>query len=185
MEQRQTLHERLQKLLIAPRPDFLQTADERVLREQLAQLSEKVKNDTSAAGEDARQRIKRLQGVLHWNIRTTYNERLTHAYKHLHELDAGVEELNSIYRSYVRSRQAATQSYKGYDKQLASLRRRVQEARDKVSTLMARQGSILAAMAIQELEQRRARLEEYQVQARFALAESYDRANKSQEGEAK
>src|SRR5206468_2308323 len=112
MEQRQTLHERLQKLLIAPRPDFLQTADERVLREQLARFSEKVKNDTSEAGEDARQRIKRLQGVLHWNIHTTYNERLTHAYKHLHELDADVEELDSIYRSFVRSRQAATQSYK-------------------------------------------------------------------------
>ena len=185
MEQRQTLHERLQKLLIAPRPDFLQTADERVLREQLARFSEKVKNDTSEAGEDARQRIKRLQGVLHWNIHTTYNERLTHAYKHLHELDADVEELSNIYRSFVRSRQAATQSYKGYDKQLASLRRRVQEARGEVSTLMARQGSILEAMAVEELEQRRARLEEYQVQARFALAESYDRANKSQEGETK
>lgn len=185
MEQRQTLHERLQKLLIAPRPEFLQTADERVLREQLAQLSEKVENDTSEAGEDARQRIKRLQGVLHWNIHTTYNERLTHAYKHLHELDADVEQLNGIHRSFVRSRQAATQSYKGYDKQLASLRRRVREARVKVSTLMARQGSILEAMAIHELEQRSARLEEYQVQARFALAESYDRANKSQGGEAK
>jgi hypothetical protein len=185
MEQRQTLNERLQKLLTAPRPDFLQTADERVLREQLAQLDEKLKNDTSDAGEAARQRIKRLQGVLHWNIHTTYNERLTHAYTHLHELDADVEELNGIYRSFVRSRQAATQSYKGYDKQLASLRRRVQEARGKVSTLMARQGSILEAMAIQELEQRRTRLEEYQIQARFALAESYDRANKSQEGEAK
>jgi hypothetical protein len=185
MEQRQTLHERLQKLLIAPRPDFLQTADERVLREQLAQLSEKVKNDTSEAGEDARQRVKRLQGVLLWNIHTTYDERLTHAYKHLHELDADVEELNSVYQSFVRSRQAATQGYKGYDKQLASLRRRVQEARGKVSTLMARQGTILEAMTIEELEQRRARLEEYQVQARFALAESYDRANKSREGEAK
>ena len=185
MEQRQTLHERLQKLLVEPRPDFLQTADERMLREQLAQLAERVKNDTSSAGEDARQRIQRLQGVLHWNIHTTYDERLTQAYKHLHALDADVDELNTVYRSFVRSRQAATQGYKGYDKQLASLRRRVQEARGKVSTLMARQGSFLEAMAIQEFEERRTRLEEYQVQARFALAESYDRANKSQEGEAK
>jgi hypothetical protein len=185
MEQRQTLHERLQKLLIAPNPDFLQTADERELRERLARLGEKVRTDTSEAGEVARRRIERLQGVLHWNIHTTYNERLTHAYRHLHELDADVEQLNGVHRSFVRSRQAATQSHKGYDRQLASLRRKVEEARGKVSTLMARQGSILQAMAIQELEQRRARLEEYQVQARFALAESYDRANKSQEGEAK
>jgi hypothetical protein len=185
MEQRQTLHERLQRLLVAPRPDFLQTAEERELRERLAQLGEQLRGDKSEAGEQARERIRRLQGVLHWNIHTTYHERLTRAYKNLHALDADVEKLGAIHRSFVRSRQAATQSYKGYDKALASLLRRVREARGKVSTLMARQGRILEAMAIQELEQRRARLEEYQVQARFALAESYDRADKSREGEAK
>lgn len=185
LEQRQTLHERLQKLLVAPRPDFLQTADERLAREQLAQLAEKAGRDTSEAGEQTRRRIERLQGLLHWNIHTTYNERLTQAYKNLHALDAEVAALDTVHRSFVRERQAATQAYKGYDKPLASLRRRVQEARTRVSTLMARQGSILEAMAVQEFEQRRARLEEYQVQARFALAESYDRANKSQEGDAK
>lgn len=182
MEQRQTLHERLQKLLVAPRPEFLQTADERLMLEQLAQLGEKVRDDTSAAGEDARRRIERLQGLMRWNIHTTYHGRLTSAYKHLHALDGDVDELNAVYRSFVRSRQAAAQSYKGYDKQLGGLRRRVREAQDRVAMLMARQGHLLEAMAIQELDQRRARLEEYQVQARFALAESYDHATKQQEG---
>jgi hypothetical protein len=181
LEQRRTLNEQLQRLLVSPRPDFLETADERVLREQLAQLSEKYKNDTSAAGEDARQRIKRMQGVLYWNIHTTYDERLTRAYTHLHDLDADVDRLNSIYRSFVRSRQAATQSYKGYDDQLLKLRPKVQDAQDRVAKLMARQGALMEAMAIHELEARRTRLEDYQVQARFALAESYDRANKKQE----
>ena len=69
-----------------------------------------------------------------------------------------------------------------YDKPLGALRRRVRDAQDKVATLMARQGHVLEAMAVQELDQRRARLEEYQVQARFALAESYDKADKDQEG---
>ncbi|HEU5294460.1 MAG TPA: tetratricopeptide repeat protein [Burkholderiaceae bacterium] len=182
IEQRRTLHERLQQLLVAPRPDFLQTADERMVRERLGQLSERYQNDTSAAGQDLRRRIVRLQGVLHFEIHTTYNSRLTSAYKHLHELDADVERLNAIHGSFVRSRQAATQSYKGYDKQLGALRRKVREAQDKVATLMARQGHVLEAMAVQELDQRRARLEDYQVQARFALAESYDKANKDQEG---
>jgi hypothetical protein len=185
LEQRQTLHERLQKLLVAPRPDFLQTADERQLRERLAQLGEAARSDTSPAGEATRQRIERLQGLLHWDIHTTYDKRLTQAYVHLHELDADVERLNGVYRSFVRTRQAATQSYKGYDKQLVSLRRKVQDARAKVTTLMARQGSVLETLAIQELDERRKRLEEYQVKARFALAESYDRANKAQEGDAK
>jgi len=180
MEQRQTLNERLQRLLVEPRPDFLQTADERVMRDELAQLADKARDDTSESGEATRQRIQRLQGILHWNIYTSYDERLTQAYVHLRELDADVASLDGTYRSFVRSRQAATQAYKGYDRQLASLRRRVQEARGKVDTLMARQGSILEAMAVQEFEERRARLEDYQTQARFALAESYDRANQSQ-----
>jgi hypothetical protein len=93
-----------------------------------------------------------------------------------------VQRLHAIHRSFVRSRQAATQSYKGYDKQLGALRRKVREAQDKVATLMARQGHVLEAMAVQELDQRRSRLEEYQVQARFALAESYDKADKDREG---
>lgn len=46
---------------------------------------------------------------------------------------------------------------------------------------MARQGRVLEKMAINELDKRRKRLEEYQIKARFALAESYDRATKEQE----
>ena len=39
---------------------------------------------------------------------------------------------------------------------------------------------MLETMAINELDRRRKRLEEYQIKARFALAESYDRATKAQ-----
>jgi hypothetical protein len=45
---------------------------------------------------------------------------------------------------------------------------------------MAKQGRQLETMAINELDLRRKRLEEYQIKARFALAESYDRATKAQ-----
>ena len=40
---------------------------------------------------------------------------------------------------------------------------------------------MLEMMAVNELEQRRNRLDEYQIQARFAMAESYDRAVKTQQ----
>lgn len=182
LEQREKLQSRLQNLLVAPRPSFLQTANERVLRDQLNRLQQQHKDDPGAAGRETRRRIRRLQGVLIWNIRTTYDERLTKAYRHLHQLDAGVARLKRIYRSFVRTRQAATQSYKGYDEQLRQLENRVRDASDRVKTLMARQGNVINVMAIHELEQRRSRLEEYQVQARFAMAESYDRASKKQEG---
>jgi hypothetical protein len=183
LEQRQALDDRLKLMLVSPRPDFLETADERLMRENLRILTDKYKNDASVSANDIRRRINRLHGVLLWQTRTTYDKRLTEAYKHLHQLDADVERLRSIYRSFVRSRQAATQSYKGYDDQIRQLRNRVRDSRERVSTLMARQGHMLDTMAINELDQRRIRLEEFQVQARFALSESYDRASKKQQDE--
>ena len=180
LEQRQALDDKLKLMLVSPRPDFLETAEERLTREKLRQLKERYKNDTSAGAENIRQRIKRLEGVLNWQIKTSYDKRLTDAYKHLHQLDDDVERLRNIYRSFVRSRQAATQSYKGYDDQIRQLRIRVRDAREKVGTLIARQGHMLDVMAVNELDLRRKRLEEFQVQARFALSESYDRASKKQ-----
>ena len=187
LEQRQALDDRLKLMLVSPRPDFLETSEERRIRDDIKKLEQKYKNDSSPAGIEANRRIKRLLGVLNWQIKTTYDERLTDAYKHLHQLDDDVEKLRNIYRSFVRSRQAATQSYKGYDNQLQQLKNRVRDAKEKVTTLMARQGHMLDVMAINELDQRRIRLEEFQVQARFALSESYDRASKKQleESEAK
>lgn len=187
LEQRQALDDKLKVMLVSPRPEFLETADERLTRENLRILAAKYKNDSSAAANDIRRRIKRLEGVLQWQIKTTYDKRLTDAYKHLHQLDSDVERLRSIYRSFVRSRQAATQSYKGYDDQIRQLRNRVRDATEKVNTLMARQGHMIDVMAENELDQRRKRLEEFQIQARFALSESYDRASKKQleEGEKK
>lgn len=187
LEQRQALDDRLKLMLVSPRPDFLETSEERRIRDDIKKLEQKYKNDSSPAGIEANRRIKRLLGVLNWQIKTTYDKRLTDAYKHLHQLDDDVEKLRNIYRSFVRSRQAATQSYKGYDNQLQQLKNRVRDAKEKVTTLMARQGHMLDVMAINELDQRRIRLEEFQVQARFALSESYDRASKKQleESEAK
>lgn len=183
LQQRQALDDRLKLMLVSPRPDFLETADERVVREKLRSIQAKYKNDSSVAADDIRRRIKRLEGVLHWQISSTYNKRQTEAYKNLNQLDADVGRLRSVYRSFVRSRQAATQSYKGYDNQLRQLRNRVRDSKERVNTLVSRQGHMLDTMAINELDQRRKRLEDFQVQARFALSESYDRASKKQSDE--
>jgi hypothetical protein len=45
---------------------------------------------------------------------------------------------------------------------------------------MARQGRLLEIVAIDELTARRSRLENYRDKARFALADSYDRATQAQ-----
>ena len=45
---------------------------------------------------------------------------------------------------------------------------------------MARQGHLLETVAINELKARRERLDAYQTQARYAVADSYDRAARLQ-----
>jgi hypothetical protein len=56
----------------------------------------------------------------------------------------------------------------------------IQKAREKVGGLMARQGHMLETMAVNELTMRRDRLAEFQIKARFAMADSYDRATRAQ-----
>ncbi len=184
LEQRDRVAARIKAMLVSPRPDFLATADERVMRQRIAAIESAAKKRQGKAREEILARISRLKGILHWRIHTEYDRRLTEAYKHLQELDALVQELKKRYDSFVRTRQAATQSYQGYEV-TRQLRVRVREAKEKVSTLMARQGHMLEIMAINELEQRSRRLEEYRVKARFAMADSYDRAVKAQSPESR
>ncbi len=179
-EQRDKLDKRLKKMLVSPRPDFLTTVDERIVLQQIDQIKNKLEKQ-GLLDVRALHRITRLKGVITWNVNTQYHDRFTKAVEHLRELDEHIDKLNENYRSFVRTRQAATQSYRGYDKQIQRLRIKIRSAVGKVKVLMARQGNLIEVMAVNELENRRRRLEEYQVKARFAMAESYDRATKKQQ----
>jgi hypothetical protein len=82
----------------------------------------------------------------------------------------------------VRTRQAATHSYVGYDVQIARLRERVDEALQRIDVLIARQGHMIETVAINQLEARRGRLVAQQTEARFGVADSFDRAARAQSG---
>lgn len=180
LEQRDHIEQRLKNMLVVPRPDYLATAEERIISERLALLERKLTTGGTAVPGEVEARIKRLRGVLHWNIYTEYDRRFTETHKHLRDLNYEVGLLKRQYAAFVRTRQAATQSYEGYDDVIRRLRSRITAAREKVEELMLRQGHMLEVMAMNELTKRRDRLEEFQVKARFAMADSYDRAIKAQ-----
>ncbi|HEY8570513.1 tetratricopeptide repeat protein [Microbulbifer sp.] len=181
LEQRQRLAARIENLLINRRPELLAKSDETESRLILQQIREILAYNPSLNSEETEARVARLEGVLKFQLSREFDERLTEAYKHLQELDIVVATLQETYQRYVRSRQAATHSYEGYADQIASLRGGLNRAQDRIDQLMARQGRMLEQLAINELDQRRSQLESYQIKARFALADSYDRANELQE----
>ncbi len=181
IEQRDRLNERIQSLLVLRRPEYLATADERAAMDRLAKIKVDIEANPNRVTEETLYRMKRLSGVLDWRIKMEFDGRLTTAYKNLQDLDGVIDDLNKQYRAFVRTRQAATQSYEGYTIPIQQLRTRLRDTQEKLKRIMARQGRVLEQMAINELDLRRKRLEEYQIKARFALAESYDRATKQQE----
>lgn len=182
LEQRKHLNERLQAMLTAPRPDYLATADERICSERLARIEKQLEGVDSPEALALRERAARVNGALTWRLQTEYHERLTAAHVHLNELNAHVDALNAQYEAFVRTRQAATHSYVGYDVRIGRLRERVDGALQRLGILMARQGHMIETVAINQLKARRERLVDQQTQARYAVADSYDRAARLQSG---
>jgi hypothetical protein len=182
VQQRKNFDERLHAMLTSPRPDYLATTDERMASERIALMEKQLGNSNSPESVALRQRLARLRGVLAWRVETEYPQRLTAAFEHLKELNTQVDALNQRYEAFVRTRQAATHSYVGYDAQIARLRVRVGGALQHVDILMARQGEMIENVAINQLEARRQRLVAQQIQARFGVADSYDRASRAESG---
>ena len=148
---------------------------------EIYRIEKKHAKDSAANVNGINARISRLKGVIQWNIDTQYQERFTEADKNLTLLNEHVNELEHNYRSFVRTRQSATQSFVGYDDSIRQLKNKIKFAGEKVDLLLIRQGHMLELMSINELKARRKRIEELQIKARFSVAESYDRAVKAQQ----
>jgi tetratricopeptide (TPR) repeat protein len=180
LEQRKHLSERLKSMLNAPRPDYLATAEERIAGERIALIEKQLGNSENPESLALRQRVERLRGALTWRIETEYEKRLKEAQAHLNELNASIDALTQQYDAFVRTRQAATHRYVGYDVQITQLRERVQKALQRVDGLMVRQGQMIETVAINQLEGRRERLVAQQAEALFGVADSYDRASRAE-----
>jgi len=179
IEQHKMLVKRRDEMLTTPRPEFLATPEEQQTLARLERLEAQIL--AKAPVDDQKlQDVRRLKGTVTYTLETEYHKRLTEFDRNLRALDAAMAVAQEQYDQYVRARQAATHSFVGYEKPIKGLRLHVRESVDTIDMLMARQGRLLEALAIEELQARRGRLESYRDKARYALANSYDRATQAQ-----
>jgi hypothetical protein len=134
--------------------------------------------------QQSKARLARLQGTLSWQIETDYDRRLEKAHQHLAELDKLIEDLREQHQVIVRMKREAYQSYEGYEVPFRRTNSRLTALNTSISATMQQQAGYLEKVAVRELDRRRRKLADYRVKARFALAESYDRATKKQATEA-
>ncbi len=180
VEQHKLLARHRDDLLTTPRPEFLATPEEQDILARLEYLESQLESADSAFESGLQRRIIRLRGLLTWTLESEYPERLSEFDRNLRSLDEAIAVAREQYDQYVRARQAATLSYVGYDTPIKLLRTRVGDAVQQIDRLMARQGQLLEVVAIEQLTARRDRLENFRDKARFALADSYDRATQAQ-----
>lgn len=179
IEQHKTLVKRRDDLLTTPRPEFLATPEEQAILARIEALEAAMVLSPTANKQNL-ERLKHLKGILSYTLRTEYHERFSVFDRNLRSLDDAMAIAQKEYDEYVRNRQAATHSYVGYDKPMRRLRAEAEVSVEKIDQLMARQGHLLEVLAIEELVARRDHLENYGDKARFALADSYDRATQKQ-----
>jgi len=179
-EQHKTLVRRRDHLLTTPQPEFLATREEQAILRRLERIEMQLQDSRSPAVARSMQRLSRLKGVLTWRLETEYHERLAKFDQNLRKLDGAMALVREKYGEYVRARQAATHSYTGFQKPIGRLRANVRVSIEKIERLMTRQGHLLELTAIEQLIARRSHLENYADKARFALADSYDRATQAQ-----
>ncbi len=180
IEQHKMLVKRRNDLLTMPRPEVLATPEEQILLEHIEAIETAIGLGDRQDADQLVERLRRLKGLVAWDIETQYHERFTVFDRNLRSLDAAMAIAQAEYDEYVRSRQAATHSYVGYDKPIKRLRADVRNSVQRIERLMAQQGHLLEIVAIDELIARRDHLENYGDKARFALADSYDRATQAQ-----
>lgn len=174
VEQRDLVAESLERMLTSPAPHLLATAEELAAIERLESLRSRIGDGADAAG--LARRLDRLQGLVTWNLETRYHDRLAEVHAALEALSHDVDEMQRRYARFVRVRQAAQHGHSGFDATIVELARRAERAIERIDGVREAQGRALEAVARRELVSRRARLAEYQNKARFAFADSYDRA---------
>ncbi len=179
-EQHETLVKRRDDLLTMPRPEFLATPEEQQLMLRIEAIESRLAGGDPVVSSDEMQRLGRLKGILAFNLKTSFHERLTTFDRNVRSLEQAMVTVEAEYKEFVRVRQAAAHSYTGYDKPMQNLRADVKKSVQKIDQLMAHQGHLLEVLAIEELQARRDHLDNYGDKARFALADSYDRATQAQ-----
>ena len=179
-EQHNLLVRRRDDLLTMPRPEFLATPEEQAVLKRLEAIEATFGEVDGSTSDSIRRRTLRLKGLIRFTLETEYHERLTAFDRSLQELETAMAVVEGQYQQYVRARQAAEHSYVGYDQPFSRLRADVRQSAATVERLMKRQGQLLEVVAIDELMARRSHLQTYGDKARFALADSYDRASQSQ-----
>jgi hypothetical protein len=126
---------------------------------------------------EARDRQRVLKGLLQWQLDAAYRRRVWHQQRELAALDAALAEADRRVAEVRAARDRIPASLADFRARIAAQGPRLAVLQREVTAALGGQQERLQLYAVRELEAQKERLRTYRVQANFALANIYDRAN--------
>jgi len=123
-----------------------------------------------------REKQQRLKGVLLWQLSTDYKPRLWNARQRMNELEQGISKAQLARQALQEAQLDGYEDHDDFHQRIARQRGHIKKLQARTGTLTLAQGALLENLAVLELEQQKDRLDKYRIQARFALAQTYDSA---------
>lgn len=136
----------------------------------IAQMPPGSQRDTAA------ERLRMVRGVLYWRLQAAFKGRSYQEQRALREVDRALEELQNRWVLVQQARAAVPHTNGDFAARVAALGARISALKVDLASAQRSQANYLDSLAEGQLEEQRSRLASYAEQARFALADLYDRA---------
>ncbi len=125
---------------------------------------------------DLHDQARLLRGVLKWNLSHEYSLRLWQEQRALAQLDEALAKAVSQRQSVADAEQAEEARLQDFGGRIDEQTPRISALLARTDDLLARQQKSLEDLAVAQLQDYQQRLHGYTVEARYALAQIYDRA---------
>ena len=156
----------------------LADAKQTELLKRLADVQAGLKgNDSDPELATLRDRARLAGGVLSWQLGQDYTARIWDVKKELVTIDAQIAEAQRLDAELAQAQRDEPERFERFAKRIAALDPLLKVMIPRVAALSKEQQGAVQEIAIAELSRQKERLAVYSTQARFAVAQLYDRAN--------
>jgi hypothetical protein len=148
---------------------------------ELLDLIDGVKQGLKDVGDAAeaqrlRERTRLVAGALEWRLTQEFAARSWDAQKDMKTIDTELALAREREAAVARAQVEEPARHEAFARRIAELSARIQALIPRVATLSNEQGKEVQELAVAELARQKDRLAVYSQQARFAVAQMYDRA---------
>ena len=161
-------------------------ANERELQQRLKRVTDTLASlppDTDPSLAEAHDRLRRVAGALAWQLAHDYPARAWSATKGQQQTEAALVDARAHDEQLAKAQRDEPARFEDFARRIAELDARLDILAPRVAALSTEQQAALQEIAIAGLTAQKERLAAYTAQARFAVAQLYDRATETKEGE--